>query len=77
MTLAFPFDPFDPDLLRHVSPIEWKNVMLEADERIRKLEQYASRLVQEWPSAAAGHATLPGHRVLRASAAVPPNTRQR
>ena len=31
--------------------------MLEADERIRKLEQYASRLVQEWPSAAAGHAS--------------------
>ena len=25
---AAPDFPFDPDLLRHVSPIEWKNVVL-------------------------------------------------
>ena len=25
---AAPDVPFDPDLLRHVSPIEWKNVIL-------------------------------------------------
>ena len=25
---AAPDFPFDPDLLRHVSPIEWKNVIL-------------------------------------------------
>ena len=26
--------PFDPDLLRHVSPIEWKNVVLYGEIKI-------------------------------------------
>ena len=26
--------PFDPDLLRHVSPIEWKNVILYGEIKI-------------------------------------------
>ena len=31
---AAPDFPFDPDLLRHVSPIEWKNVILYGEIKI-------------------------------------------
>ena len=31
---ATPDFPFDPDLLRHVSPIEWKNVILYGEIKI-------------------------------------------
>ena len=31
---AAPDFPFDPDLLRHVSPIEWKNVILYDESKI-------------------------------------------
>ena len=31
---AAPDFPFDPDLLRHVSPIEWKNVVLYGEIKI-------------------------------------------
>ena len=31
---AAPDFPFDPDLLRHVSPIEWKNVILSGEIKI-------------------------------------------
>jgi len=31
---AEPDFPFDPDLLRHVSPIEWKNVVLYGEIKI-------------------------------------------
>ena len=33
---AAPDLPFDPDLLRHVSPIEWKNVVLYGDDQARQ-----------------------------------------
>ena len=32
---AAPDFPFDPDLLRHVSPIEWKNVILSEHPLVR------------------------------------------
>ena len=31
---ATPDFPFDPDLLRHISPIEWKNVVLLIRTRV-------------------------------------------
>ena len=31
---AAPDFPFDPDLLRHISPIEWKNVILYGESKI-------------------------------------------
>ena len=32
--VAAPDFPFDPDLLRHISPIEWKNVVLYGEIKI-------------------------------------------
>ena len=34
---AAPDFPFNPDLLRHVSPIEWKNVVLYGEIKIDRL----------------------------------------
>ena len=34
LAAAAPDFPFDPDLLRHVSPIEWKNVILYGEIKI-------------------------------------------
>ena len=31
---AAPDFPFEPDLLRHVSPIEWKNVVLDGEIKL-------------------------------------------
>ena len=40
---AAPDFPFDPDLLRHVSPIEWKNVILYGEIKIDPAKDQAAR----------------------------------
>ena len=40
---AAPDFPFDPDLLRHVSPIEWKNVILYGEIKIDPAKAQAAR----------------------------------
>ena len=43
---AAPDFPFDPDLLRHVSPIEWKNIVLYGEIKIDPRQAH-----EAWPLA--------------------------
>ena len=46
---AAPDFPFDPDLLRHVSPIEWKNVVLYGEIKIDPAKLTRRRPSSEMP----------------------------
>ena len=85
---AAPDFPFDPDLLRHVSPIEWKNVILYGEIKIdpAKLKTRrgtlvaAARPVVTWSKRAGSSpstSTAPAAQIKRRAAAtgLPPSRR--